>query len=107
MLNNQNIFLPFYSSLTIGPDKLNQARHVRFFNQVDLKDHMKRHADIIKPKFDLVINKLETQNFGKWTRPKGGYFLLFEPKGTWVFFGAHRSFQSTCCRILELRQKKV
>ena len=77
-LNNQNIFLPFYSSLMIGPDKLNQARHVRFFNQVDLKDHMKRHADIIKPKFDLVINKLESQKFGKWTRPKGGYFLLFE-----------------------------
>ena len=39
---------------------------------------MKRHADIIKPKFDLVINKLESQNFGKWTKPKGGYFLLFE-----------------------------
>ena len=77
-LNNQNKFLPFYSSLMIGPDKLNQARHIRFFSQIDLKDHMKRHADIIKPKFDLVINKLESQNFGKWTRPEGGYFLLFE-----------------------------
>ena len=37
---------------------------------------MKRHADIIKPKFDLVINKLESQKFGKWTRPKGGYFTF-------------------------------
>ena len=60
----------------IGPHKLNQARHVRFFNQVDLKDHMKRHADIIKPKLDLVINKLESQNLGNGQDLKEAIFYF-------------------------------
>jgi DNA-binding transcriptional MocR family regulator len=75
---NQELFLPFYSSLMIGPDKLNQAKHVRFFKEKSLEQHMRNHAKIIKPKFDLVCNKLKTQEFGKWTSPNGGYFLLFE-----------------------------
>ena len=75
---NQELFLPFYSSLMIGPDKLNQAKHVRFFKEKSLEQHMRNHAKIIKPKFDLVCNKLKTQEFGKWTSPDGGYFLLFE-----------------------------
>ena len=75
---NQELFLPFYSSLMIGPDKLNQAKHVRFFKEKSLEQHMRNHAKIIKPKFDLVCNKLKTQKFGKWTSPDGGYFLLFE-----------------------------
>jgi len=76
--NNQDIFLPFYSSLMIGPDKINQARHVKFFEDTNLKDHMKEHAKIIRPKFDLVTGKLESLGLGKWTSPEGGYFLLFE-----------------------------
>ena len=76
--SNQELFLPFYSSLMIGPDKLNQAKHVRFFKEKSLEQHMRNHAKIIKPKFDLVCNKLKTQEFGKWTSPDGGYFLLFE-----------------------------
>ncbi len=75
---NQELFLPFYSSLMIGPDKINQAKHVIFFKDVDLMDHMKKHAEIIKPKFDLVISKLNSQGLGKWTAPDGGYFLLYE-----------------------------
>ena len=75
---NQELFLPFYSSLMIGPDKLNQAKHVIFFRDVNLTDHMKKHAEIIKPKFDLVISKLNSQGLGNWTSPDGGYFLLFE-----------------------------
>ena len=76
--NNQKSFLPFYSSLMIGPDKINQAKHVMFFRDVSLIDHMKKHAKIIRPKFDLVISKLNSQGLGKWTEPDGGYFLLYE-----------------------------
>ena len=76
--NNQESFLPFYSSLMIGPDKINQAKHVMFFRDVSLIDHMKKHAKIISPKFDLVISKLNSQGLGKWTEPDGGYFLLYE-----------------------------
>jgi DNA-binding transcriptional MocR family regulator len=76
--NNQESFLPFYSSLMIGPDKINQGKHVKFFRDVNLTDHMKKHAEIIKPKFDLVISKLNSQGLGKWTNPDGGYFLLYE-----------------------------
>ena len=75
---NQESFLPFYSALMIGPDKLNQARHVRFFQENDLQEHMRRHADIVKPKFDLVNNRLESMGLGAWTSPEGGYFILFE-----------------------------
>ena len=75
---NQESFLPFYSALMIGPDKLNQARHVRFFQENDLQEHMRRHADIVKPKFDLVNNRLESLGLGAWTSPEGGYFILFE-----------------------------
>ena len=75
---NQELFLPFYSSLMIGPDKINQAKHVIFFRDVNLTDHMKKHAEIIRPKFDLVISKLNSQGLGKWTEPNGGYFLLYE-----------------------------
>ena len=75
---NQELFLPFYSALMIGPDKLNQERHVRFFQENDLQEHMRRHADIVKPKFDLVNNRLESMGLGVWTSPEGGYFILFE-----------------------------
>jgi DNA-binding transcriptional MocR family regulator len=77
---NQDLFLPFYSALMIGPDKLNQAKHVRFFEENNLSEHMRKHADIIKPKFDLVDAKLRQQNFGTWTTPNGGYFLLYKAK---------------------------
>lgn len=65
---------------TIGPDKINQLRHVRFFKDIEnLKLHMKKHAAIIKPKFDMVLNMLETQLGGKeiawWSEPNGGYFI--------------------------------
>jgi DNA-binding transcriptional MocR family regulator len=62
-------------------DKLNQLRHVKFLKNLDnIKQIMKQHAAIIKPKFDILFETLE-QNFGKeneyirWTKPKGGYFL--------------------------------
>ena len=72
---------------TIGPDKLNQLRHARLLHNVaDVKAHMKRHADILRPKFDAVLSQLDSQLEGKgiahWTKPKGGYFIsLYVMKG--------------------------
>ncbi len=71
------------SMSTIGPDKINQVRHMRFFkNFAGLQDHMKKHADLIKPKFKVVIDILEEKLGGKglasWTNPKGGYFISLD-----------------------------
>lgn len=68
---------------TIGYDKINQLRHVRYFKNVDgLKAHMKKHAQIIRPKFETVLKVLNEELGGlgiaEWTNPKGGYFISFE-----------------------------
>lgn len=65
---------------TIGPDKLNQLRHARMFHTADeLYAHMKKHASILRPKFECVLNELDRQLEGlgiaSWTRPLGGYFI--------------------------------
>ncbi len=65
---------------TIGPDKLNQLRHARMFpNANAIKEHMKKHANILRPKFETVLkefeNQLEGTGIAKWTNPKGGYFI--------------------------------
>ena len=67
---------------TIGHDKINQLRHVRFFKDLNgLKEHMKKHAAVIRPKFDAfyeVFDKeLADTGIASWTRPKGGYFISF------------------------------
>lgn len=72
---------------TIGPDKLNQLRHARMFrNAADVKAHMKRHAGILRPKFEAVLSALEKElgdkNIARWTNPRGGYFIsLYVPDG--------------------------
>ena len=68
---------------TIGYDKLNMLRHVRFFKDLDgLKEHMRRHAQILRPKFEAVLKVLNEELGGlgiaKWTEPRGGYFISFE-----------------------------
>lgn len=65
---------------TIGPDKLNQLRHVRFFQNLEnIHAHMKKHAEILRPKFDAVLQilsgELEGKNLATWTKPRGGYFI--------------------------------
>ncbi len=65
---------------TIGPDKLNQLRHVKYFKDMDgVAEHMKKHAAIIGPKFDVVLDILDKQLAGKdiawWNKPNGGYFV--------------------------------
>jgi DNA-binding transcriptional MocR family regulator len=67
---------------TIGPDKLNQLRHVRYFQRFEnIEEHMKKHAAILKPKFDAVLEILEAElgdkNIAWWSKPNGGYFISF------------------------------
>ncbi len=68
---------------TIGHDKLNQLRHVRFFGDMDhMHQHMSRHAEILRPKFEMVEDTLERElgglEIGSWTKPNGGYFISFD-----------------------------
>ena len=73
---------------TIGHDKLNQLRHVRFLRDAEgLARHMAKHAAIVRPKFELVCEKLEAglaeTGCGSWSNPRGGYFVSFDaPAGT-------------------------
>jgi len=68
---------------TIGHDKVNQLRHVRFFGDIHgMVEHMRKHADIMSPKFEAVNQILERElgglGIGEWTSPKGGYFISFD-----------------------------
>ena len=68
---------------TIGHDKVNQLRHVRFFKDIHgMVEHMRLHADILRPKFEMVENTMEAElgglGIGTWTNPLGGYFIGFE-----------------------------
>ncbi|WP_437965279.1 aminotransferase class I/II-fold pyridoxal phosphate-dependent enzyme [Sorangium sp. So ce260] len=68
---------------TIGPDKVNQLRHVRFFKDYKgLLSHMQRHAELLRPKFEAVTSIFERELGGKgiasWTSPRGGYFVSLD-----------------------------
>ncbi|MBE5936583.1 MAG: aminotransferase class I/II-fold pyridoxal phosphate-dependent enzyme [Lachnospiraceae bacterium] len=68
---------------TIGHDKINQLRHVRFLKDLDgIRIHMAKHADLIRPKFELVLDILDKElgdlNIGTWKKPNGGYFISFD-----------------------------
>ena len=68
---------------TIGHDKVNQLRHARYFKNVEgMMAHMKKHADILRPKFEAVLSVLDRElgglGIGEWTRPLGGYFISFD-----------------------------
>lgn len=68
---------------TIGHDKVNQLRHVRFFQDIHgMTEHMRKHADVIRPKFEAVERILEENlsglGIGEWTKPNGGYFISFD-----------------------------
>ena len=69
--------------MVICPDKINQRRHVNFFkNKSNILMHMQKHADLIRPKFELVNKKLSqlSNEIGEYTRPTGGYFVTFYSK---------------------------
>lgn len=70
------------SILMIGADKVNQLRHARFLGGDRLQEHMRRHAALVKPKFDAVQGGLESglggTGLGTWTQPRGGYFVSLD-----------------------------
>ena len=68
---------------TIGHDKINQLRHARFFGNIDgLKAHMKKHAELLRPKFEAVLDAFDRDlaglEVGTWVKPRGGYFISFD-----------------------------
>jgi DNA-binding transcriptional MocR family regulator len=82
-LNNLEDIKKQLKNQTIGHDKVNQLRHARFFGDIHgMTEHMKKHADIIRPKFEMVEKVLEDNlgglEVGSWTKPKGGYFISFD-----------------------------
>ena len=81
--NNIKEILSQLTIQTIGHDKVNQLRHVAFFKDLDgVHNHMRKHAAILRPKFELVqehlIRELGDLEIASWTTPKGGYFVSFE-----------------------------
>ena len=82
-LNNLEDITKTMTHQTIGHDKVNQLRHVRFFGDIHgMTEHMKKHAEIIRPKFEAVEEIFDTELSGlgiaKWTIPNGGYFISFD-----------------------------
>ena len=68
---------------SIGYDKINQLRHVRYFKDINgIREHMKKHAAIMRPKFEAVLKVLDEElgglGIGSWTKPNGGYFISFD-----------------------------
>lgn len=73
----------YLTTQTIGHDKINQLRHVKFFKDTQgIQDHMRKHADLIRPKFEAVLETLQRElgglEIGQWTTPRGGYFISFD-----------------------------
>ena len=81
--DNLDFIKKFMTIQTIGYDKVNQLRHVRYFKDAEgMKAHMMKHAAIMRPKFEAVFHVLESElnglGIGSWTEPKGGYFISFD-----------------------------
>lgn len=76
-------FAGHYAKTSIGPDKLNQQRHINFLRDAKTaQQHMAGHAAIIGPKFEAVLSQLQASlgecGMGSWSEPKGGYFVSFD-----------------------------
>jgi aspartate/methionine/tyrosine aminotransferase len=82
---NINTFKKHLGIASIGPDKVNQLRHLKVIkNLADLKSHMKKHAELLRPRFSCVLEHLE-ENFSEsdlaeWNSPEGGYFISFDTR---------------------------
>ena len=68
---------------TIGHDKVNQLRHVRFFKNIHgITEHMRKHAASLRPKFEMITDMFDKElgglGVGNWYKPKGGYFITYE-----------------------------
>ncbi|MCF0132915.1 MAG: aminotransferase class I/II-fold pyridoxal phosphate-dependent enzyme [Blautia sp.] len=80
---NLDDFRKYMRVQTIGHDKLNQLRHVRYFKNMDgIEAHMRKHAELLRPRFEMVLLSLEKNlnglDIGEWTKPYGGYFISFD-----------------------------
>ncbi|MEV0334625.1 aminotransferase class I/II-fold pyridoxal phosphate-dependent enzyme [Nocardia sp. NPDC050717] len=80
---NLDWYLSHASKKSIGPDKLNQLRHLRFFTDAEgVREHMQKHRRLLEPKFALVRRILEDRlgasKVASWTEPKGGYFISLD-----------------------------
>jgi len=77
---NLNLIKRIRGSMVICPDKINQKRHTKFFSGLDdIKNHMAKHADLIRPKFEIThkaLKKLD-KGYGNFSEPTGGYFITF------------------------------
>ena len=77
---NLNLIKRIRGSMVICPDKINQKRHTQFFSGLDdIKNHMAKHADLIRPKFEITyeaVKKLD-KDYGNFSEPTGGYFITF------------------------------
>ncbi len=84
---------------TIGPDKLNHLRHARLLPDLDaVKEQMKKHAEVIRPKFDAVIDELEStigdSGLAHWNKPNGGYFISL-----YVLDGCAKRVEKLCADV--------
>lgn len=80
---NLERFIARHGTMAIGPDKVNQLRHARFFPDLSaVKAHMRKHAERLRPKFAVVEQRLQEDLAGleiaRWTQPRGGYFVSFD-----------------------------
>ena len=78
--NSLDLIKKVRTTMIICPDKLNQKRHVEFFKNADsVKTHMKKHADLIRPKFEIAYSYLDKlpEECGSFSRPTGGYFITY------------------------------
>lgn len=81
-IENIEFIMSHMTVQTIGHDKINQLRHARFFKDINgLNAHMKKHAEVLRPKFAAVLDTLEAElsglEIGSWVKPRGGYFVSF------------------------------
>ena len=78
--SNLELIKRIRSSMVICPDKINQKRHTQFFSGLDdIKNHMAKHANLIRPKFEITYEALRKldKNYGNYSEPTGGYFITF------------------------------
>ena len=81
--NNMRQVAPIFNAQTIGHDKLNQLRHLEFLpDKAAVKALMKRHGEILRRRFDIVLDTLEKDlgdlGIAEWTHPRGGYFVSLD-----------------------------
>ena len=94
--NNMKVLRERYMRQTIGYDKINMLRHMLFFKDFDgVKAHMKKHRDILSPRFELVDKKFNEQladlGIASWLKPRGGYFVSID-----IYPGTAKKVEKMC-----------